>query len=141
MVLTVSTYLLNLQGMTIKQPKQDSFSITPRHIYALGAFLFLSVILTYISIQFIPFVFSPEVIVTSPVGNNIIVNSQDIFIEGNVKSTRSLTLNGDKVYIGENGDFREPLKLREGINTVALEAKSIFGRSKQLVTHIVYIKS
>ena len=127
--------------MHIRQPKQDFLSITPRHVYALGAFLFLSVILAYIAVQFVPLVFAPQVVITSPIGNNIIVNSKNIFVEGNVKSTHSLTLNGDKVYIGENGVFKESLELREGINTVALEAKSIFGRSKQLVTHIVYIEN
>ena len=128
-------------SVSIKQPNENFFSITPRRLYILGAFLFLSLIISYVSIRFIPFLFSPEIVLVNPSGENIIVNSQYISIEGKVRNTRLLTLNGKELYIGENGIFEDQVKLREGINAIALEAQNIFGRSAQLVKNVIYIKS
>ena len=125
----------------IKQPNEKIFSITPRRLYILGAFLFLSLIITYISIRFIPFLFSPEIILLNLAGENIIVNSEEVSVSVKVKNTYSLTLNGKELYIGENGIFEDQVKLREGVNAIAFEARNIFGRSTQLVKNVVYIKN
>ena len=125
----------------IKQPKGNLFSVTPRRLYFLGAFLFLSLITAYISIGFIPFLFSPEIVLVNPSGENVIVNSKDVLVSGRVKNTHSLTLNGKELYIRENGIFEEQVNLREGINAIAFRAQNIFGRSTQLVKNVVYIKN
>ena len=128
-------------SISIKQPNEKFFSITPRRLYILGSFLFLSLIIAYVSIRFIPFLFSPEIVLVSPSGENVIVNSQDILVEGKVRNTHALTLNGKELYIGENGIFADEVKMREGINAIALTAQNIFGRSTQLVKNVVYIKN
>ena len=125
----------------IKQPKGNFFSITPRRLYFFGAFLFLIMITAYISIRFIPFLFSPEIVLVNPAGENVIVNSQDVLVEGRVKNTHSLTLNGKELYIGENGIFEDRVRMREGINAIAFTAQNIFGRSTQLIKNVVYIKN
>jgi len=98
-------------------------------------------ITAYISIRFIPFLFSPEIVLVNPAGENVIVNSQDVLVEGRVKNTHSLTLNGKELYIGENGIFEDRVRMREGINAIAFTAQNIFGRSTQLIKNVVYIKN
>lgn len=128
-------------NISIKQPSAISFSITPKCLYILAVFLFLTVVLGYVSIKFIPFLFAPEIALRDLSGETIIVNSPRILIGGGVKNTHSLTLNGEELYIGKNGEFQGILRLDEGINILSLEAKNIFGRSREVVARIVYIKS
>lgn len=130
-----------MSSMFIKQPSTISFSITPKRLYILAVFLFLAVVIGYASIKFIPFLFSPQIALRDLSGETIIVNSPQISVRGGVKNTHSLTLNGQELYIGKNGEFQGILHLEDGINILSLEGKNIFGRSKNLVRRVVYVKN
>lgn len=123
----------------IKQPKHDPFFITPRRIYILGVFLFLFLAVTYASGKVIPFLFAPEIILINPSEENAVLNSPELLIEGRVKNTNSLTLNGEKLYIEKNKRFFKYLTIQDGVNTVVLEAENIFGRSTQVVKHVIFL--
>lgn len=125
----------------IKQPKEKfSFSITPRSLYRFGVFLFLSVIIVYVSIRLTPFLFAPEIVFTNPREESVIVQFPQIVMAGEVRNTHSLTLNGRELYIGKNGIFDSVVGLREGVNSISLEAKNIFGRKIEIVKNVIYIK-
>lgn len=99
------------------------------------------------------FFFTPEISIHNPrslaaesisgvlARENTIVREASLTIEGKVTFASLLTLNGDEVYIEENGFFRKELLLVEGVNLVALEAENWFGRKAKVAKSVVYIQS
>lgn len=126
-------------AMHIKPYREYYFSVTPKHIYLAGVFLFVSLIVAYGLIKFIPFVFAPDILLIEPSVVETIYDSKDVVVRGRAKNTASLTLNGKKIYIGKNNDFRETVELQDGVNTISLEARSIFGRTAEVVRSVIYI--
>ena len=130
-----------MSSFNLKQPKGGYFLLTPRDVHNVGVFLFLGVVLGYVAFRFIPFLFSPEIVIENPSSENIIVNSAEIFVDGKTKNVNSLTLNGVELYIDKNRVFHGEISLSEGMNTISLEAKSIFGRTSKVAKHVIYIKN
>ncbi|MFY9457363.1 MAG: hypothetical protein WAP23_00300 [Candidatus Spechtbacterales bacterium] len=128
-------------NISIKQPSAMSFSVTPKRLYILGVFLFLVVVVGYIFIKFTTFLFSPEIMLTNLSDETIIVNSPEISIRGRVENTHSLTLNGQGLYIGENGGFEYISRLTDGMNILFFEANNIFGRGRGIVRRVIYIRN
>lgn len=115
--------------------------VTPLGLaYFLTAIFFLSV-LVYLSGRFIPFLFTPQIELYYPSLENTIVNFAELNISGKIKWTVSLTLSGEEVYTLENREFEKKILLHEGVNILVLEAENIFGRTKEVVRRIVYIKN
>jgi len=117
------------------------FSITPQHIRWLGIFLFLFFVGLYLFIRFIPYFFAPGIILEKPVTENVVVNFSEIEVRGSAINTSLLTLNGEEMYIEENGEFTSKVDLEEGINRLVFEAHSRFGRKAEIVRRVVYIKN
>lgn len=115
--------------------------LTPRAIVYFGTILFLGVVSTYLAGRFVPFFFAPEIELGSPASENTVVNFQELNVKGKIEWVSALTLQDKEVYIDENGEFQEKIKLSEGINMLVLEGKNIFGRKVEIVRRVVYIKN
>lgn len=118
-----------------------AFSLTPRHLTIFMSVTFLFSLLVYFLVIFVPFLFKPQILLVHPKGENLVVNFASISIEGMAKYTKSLTFNGEELYIEEDGTFRGDVDLREGVNILKFEAESRFGRSTEVVRKVVYIKN
>lgn len=125
---------------SLKSVKPKVF-ITPAGL----AYFFIAcislLVLVYLSGRFVPFLFTPEIELSYPTTENIIVNFSEFRVAGHTRWAVSLTVGARKVYIGRNGEFEEKVLLNEGVNMLVIEAKSIFGRSKEVVRRAVYIKN
>lgn len=115
--------------------------ITPQRLRFVGVSLFLFAIGIYLFIKFIPFLFSPEILLEKPATENIVVNFPQIEVAGFVSNSSSLTLNNEELYIEKNGKFNKTVDLTEGINRLVFEAESLFGRKAEVVRKVVYIKN
>ena len=114
--------------------------ITPKHLRLAAVFLFLFAIAIYLFIRFIPFLFSPEILLEKPATESIVVNFSQIEVAGYASNTSLLTLNSEELYIEKNGKFNKTVDLNEGINRLVFEASSVFGRKSEVVRKVVYIK-
>ena len=103
--------------------------------------MFLFAVAGYLFIRFIPFLFTPEIILEKPGTENIVVNFSQIEVAGYANHASSLTLNSEELYIEKNGKFSKTVELTEGINRLVLEAESIFGRKAEVVRKVIYIKN
>lgn len=115
--------------------------IGPRHMGILATAAFSVFLLAYFLINFVPYIFSPEIILDNLSTENLVVNFPEITIVGTASHIAELTLNGKKLYIGENGVFEETFGLKEGVNILKFEAASKLGRDTELVRRVVYIKN
>lgn len=122
--------------MSFKQQNEFPFAITPERVAVFGVSLFLVITISYLFMRVIPFFFTPEILVKNPSG---VSRKESIAIEGRVVSASRLTLNGEVVYIGENGFFSKDAHLYEGVNQIILKAHNWLGRSAEVVGRVVYI--
>jgi len=118
-----------------------SFSFTPHHLTVIITTVFLLSLLVYFAVNFIPFLFKPEIYLLHPQKENLVVNFANITIEGTAKYAQSLTFNGEELYIEENGTFRDDIALREGVNILRFRAENRFGRKIEVVRRVVYIRN
>ena len=61
-----------------------------------------------------------------------------IVVRGFSKNVSFLTLNGNKIFVDELGEFKEQLLLFPGYNIITLEAKDRFGRQTKKTLELVY---
>jgi hypothetical protein len=66
------------------------------------------------------------------------VSEKLLKISGNAKNAVDLTLNGQKIWIDPQGDFKESIVLLPGFNIINLEAKDKFGNSDKKNYQLVH---
>lgn len=113
--------------------------IGPQGLAIFAVAIFLITVFSFLLIKFTPFLFKPRLDILKPTSENTIINFSKIMVEGKTRFTSSLTLNGEKLYIGKNGNFFYELEMAEGINRLVFEATGIFGRKEEVVKRVVYI--
>src|SRR3989339_815727 len=69
----------------------------------------------------------PEIVITSP-ADGLAVSESLIFIEGQGKNTKEITLNDRPIVVDETGNFSEKILLSYGYNVLELEARDRFGK-------------
>lgn len=109
------------------------------HWYAkvLLGILFLAVIGVYAYAQTNDFAQGPEITISTPEGGTMIEDPL-ITVEGMVRRVAEVDLNGARIYIDEEGNFREYVLLVPGQNIITLHAKDKFGREVKEVVELLY---
>ncbi len=74
------------------------------------------------------FLEGPKIIIDEPKSGRVFKNSY-INVRGQAKNIASISLNGRRIFIDENGAFSENLLLAMGYNIMQMEAADKFGRS------------
>jgi len=59
-------------------------------------------------------------------------------IHGTAKNIAFLTLNGRQIYTNDSGNIYDELLLFSGYNVITVSARDRFGRSREIVRHIIY---
>jgi hypothetical protein len=79
----------------------------------------------------------PQLAVLSP-ANGVLVSESLIEIRGQAKNISFLTLNDDKIFTDEAGDFSEKVLLSYGYNVMTIRAKDRFGRERVKTLELIY---
>lgn len=95
-----------------------------RVVVALALFLLLA----YGAFRAYPLLSGPALALASPAPYATIADGE-LLIEGIVRRTETLTLNGSLLLIDENGHFRTSLTLPPGDAILSLTARDRFGRT------------
>ena len=69
----------------------------------------------------------PEIILVQPTGDQE-VDSNELVVFGQAALAEELTINGQLIFIGEDGEFRETLTLQPGTNTIEITAVNRLGK-------------
>lgn len=64
--------------------------------------------------------------------------TSEFTVSGKIGSAYKLTLNGEKIYPDEKGNFSKEIKLNEGFNTLVFEAKKFLGKESTVTKQIFY---
>jgi cytoskeleton protein RodZ len=92
-----------------------------RHARALMAGVIVAAVLTYIGIQAAKNFLPPKLVVSDP-AQNITTSLMMIVVEGTTDANASVTINDQDVQTDGQGQFRESIDLRLGLNTLRISA-------------------
>lgn len=82
------------------------------------------------------FFVKPSLQVMSP-ANDLTVDKNNIEIEGKTDSGNEVTINDQKIAVGDDGTFNEKILLKDGLNIFTITAKDSYGKEGVVLRKIV----
>jgi hypothetical protein len=82
-------------------------------------------------------VFGPRIEILSP-KNGAVVSDSLTEITGTAQNIKDISLNDRKIFIDEQGNFKEELLLSYGYNAITMKASDKFGRNTEKIIEVVY---
>lgn len=101
--------------------KDKKAYLTPRVVVLTLVFLSIVVFLGYIFYAVRNFTSPPNLVISSPV-NDSIVHQERVEVTGKTDEGSSLQINNQTVFLDDNGNFHENVKLQPGLNNIELKA-------------------
>ncbi|MEK7181640.1 MAG: RodZ domain-containing protein [Patescibacteria group bacterium] len=106
-----------------------SFVVTPRSLLVALIVLIIGGVFIYLYQEFQSFAAVPRLVITDPAPGTVVQQSE-IALHGKTDKGAQVTLNGEPVFVGSEGEFSEKLTLQQGLNTVTLVAVNRFNKEK-----------
>ncbi|MBI3671184.1 helix-turn-helix domain-containing protein [Candidatus Azambacteria bacterium] len=117
---------------TIKMP----FIITPK-ITAQAIFLtFILMIASYFVFQINYLLGSPKLVAVSP-ENDIITRSKEIEVSGSTQPDNRVLINDNDIFVDGNGFFSVSIPLQPGINTIKIKATNRLNKDYIIIRRII----
>jgi len=113
--------------------------VTPKIVTIFLSLLILSVVGYYFWHQLSSFNSEPYLFVSSPLVDEI-TNDSEIIISGETEIGIILKINGEDVFVDENGYFKENIMLQPGKNVIIIEAVNRFDKTVRETRNIIYEK-
>lgn len=92
----------------------------------------------YLVWQFRNFSRNPSLVIEEP-ANDITVHREEITFSGTADQESILMINGQEVFVNEDGFFQEQIYLQSGLNSITVVARDRQGRESSLTRQILYI--
>lgn len=102
-------------------------------------FLILAVIavcVVYIGLYINNIISAPELIINSP-ANDMNTTERRIEIKGKADKNASVNINGEEILTDQNGEISYILDLKEGINTVVVQAQKKYSKKRVVIRNIL----
>ena len=93
--------------------------------------------LGYTAYEIQKIIFGPRIEVLSPKNGSLISNSLTE-ITGIAKNIKDISMNDRKIFIDEQGNFKENLLLSYGYNAITIKASDKFGRNTEKIIEVIY---
>lgn len=114
-------------------------TITPKIITVFLSLLILSIIGYYFWHQLSSFNSEPYLFVSSPFADEV-TNDSETIVSGETEIGIILKINGEDVFVDEEGYFKENIMLQPGKNVLIIEAVNRFDKTAEEIRNIIYEK-
>ncbi len=84
--------------------------------------------------------YGPKITVFSPINGSVSTTSL-IEISGIAQNIKDISLNDRKIFIDEQGNFKEEVLLSFGYNALTLKASDKFGKETEKIIEVLYKQS
>ncbi len=115
----------------------STFSITPNYYKWFFGVLGVVVLAAFFFYQFNFIVRSPELVIQSPHGEEVAIDTPVVELRGTTSRGAHLTVNGRDVYVDKEGNFTLALTLEREVTEVVIIAKSPFAKTSQKTIRLV----
>jgi cytoskeletal protein RodZ len=124
----------NLGQETTKKPSSyestpASFVITSRSLIMTLIVLLVGGSFLYLYREFKSFAAEPLLVVLAP-ENGAVIEGNEVTVSGKTDKGAELTINGQVVYVGDDGSFGDKLVLQPGVNAITLRTMNRFQKEK-----------
>jgi transcriptional regulator with XRE-family HTH domain len=114
-------------------------TVTPKIVTVFLSIFVLSIIGYYFWHQLSSFNSEPYLFVSSPFTDEI-TNDPEIIVSGETEIGITLKINGEEIFVDENGYFKENIMLQSGKNVIIVEAINRFDKAAEETRNIIYEK-
>ncbi|MBU6414900.1 hypothetical protein KGQ34_01485 [Patescibacteria group bacterium] len=111
-------------------------SISRKQAGMLITLFVIAAVSAYFLFQLRPVIEPPFLLVSSP-DRDTIMHASTTMLEGRVSAHTDLTINGRRVYGGEDGVFKTEWDLVSGLNRFDFHATNNFGKSSEVFRYIL----
>lgn len=112
------------------------FAITPKVLSIVFGSLIFILIIGYLIYQLNVLIGPPRLAIEEPM-NNLMIDKTTVAIKGQSEPGVQLTINGQQIYINEDGGFSQEINLNQGMNIIKIEATNRFGKSRSETRQIL----
>lgn len=110
--------------------------LAPRSLAVVGGVVGLSAVLLYLAAQVLTYARPPRLTVHDP-SRDLEFHGTDLAIRGQTDPTAEALVNGERVLVREDGTFEHTVRVRDGVNTVRVIARSLGGRETVLTRDVL----
>jgi len=114
-------------------------AITPKIVTVFLSLFILSVIGYYFWHQLSSFNSEPYLFISSPFADEI-TNDSETIVSGETEIGIILEINGEDVFVDEEGYFKENIMLQPGKNVIIVKAVNRFDKTAEEIRNIIYEK-
>lgn len=110
--------------------------IFPRILRNILVIIFLAALFLYLGFYLKNGFSEPKLAISSP-PDNLTTESSTIEIIGQTSPPTQIFINGKQIFKDETGNFREPVNLKKGLNSITIIAKNKYSRGKTIIKQIL----
>lgn len=118
-----------LERQPSKNFSTSSLVITPKSVIVAMMTLSIFGAFFYLYQEFRSFAAVPRLVILEP-GNNATVDTSEVNVRGKTDKGAQVSINGQSVFVGSEGDFSDKLIVQPGRNTVTIVAVNRFNEEK-----------
>ncbi len=118
----------------IAPKKPRYFILTPKKLTIFFGGMLFVLISAYLWYQF-NFLIGPPNLVVEP-KEDMIVHEESLLFHGKTDSGVDLTVNGESVYVSQDGSFSKNIQLAAGINVIEIKSVNNFGKITKIIRQI-----
>lgn len=130
--LTGVSHIVKITSATAAQRGQSISVIVRNIVLTLCIFLFIG----YLAWQVKGIIEPPSLTVVSPLDGSV-VSERTILVQGEAESGTRLTVNGQEVAGDSRGQFRIPIDVVEGLNTLTIAATKKHGKTTERLINVI----
>jgi len=113
--------------------------ITPKIVTVFLSLFLLSVVGYYFWHQLSSFNSEPYLFISSPLTDEA-TNNSEIVVSGETEIGIALKINGEDVFVDEEGYFKENIMLQPGKNVIIIEVVNRFDKTAEEIRNVIYEK-
>jgi cytoskeletal protein RodZ len=117
------------QSIQPKTLSMFSFVITPRLVLIALMALVVGGVFVYLYQEFQSFAAVPRLVITNP-ADGAVLEQSEVELRGETDKGAQVTINGEPVFVGSEGEFSEKLTLQQGLNSVTIVSMNRFDKQK-----------
>lgn len=120
----------------IKQIKNPFLMISPRTLTIISVVVLLAVSFSYLWYQFSSLASPPQLMVQEP-GENVVTNSSSIVVNGKTEPESSVLVNGQAIFVDDQGNFNESVSLQAGVNAISVVSRNRLGKEQSITREVM----
>ena len=132
-----SKAIKNKKNIFVQKVTKARYFFSIPKVFKITAILFaIFICVVYIGFYLNNLISPPKLIIFNP-GADMSVNKNKIEINGQVENDANIKINGKDVLANKDGSFSEVIYLKDGLNTVLIEAQKKYSKKTKAIRNIL----